>query len=60
MLRSTEVRRRAVMVLALLALGVGKFATEALHGTLATAALPFAIGLGYLLLYLLTGKDEKE
>jgi hypothetical protein len=46
--------------LALLALGVGKFATEALHGTLATAALPFAIGLGYLLLYLLTGKDEKE
>jgi UDP-N-acetylmuramyl pentapeptide phosphotransferase/UDP-N-acetylglucosamine-1-phosphate transferase len=46
--------------LALLAFGVGNFATEALQGTLATAALPFAIGLGYLLLYWLTGKDDKE
>ncbi len=45
--------------LALLALGVGNFATEALQGTLASAALPFAIGLGYLLLYYLTGKDKE-
>jgi choline-glycine betaine transporter len=46
--------------LALMALAVGNFATEALHGTLASAALPFAIGVGYLLLHVLTGKDEKE
>lgn len=45
--------------LALLGLGVGSFATEALHGTLASAALPFAIGLGYLLLHFLTGKGEE-
>ena len=44
--------------LALLALGVGNFAAEALQGTLASAALPFAIGLGYLLLHWLTDKDE--
>ena len=44
--------------LALLALGVGNFATEALQGTLASAALPFAIGVGYLVLYRFTGKDE--
>ena len=45
--------------LALLALGVGNFATEALFGTLASAALPFAIGLGYLVLYMFTGRDEE-
>lgn len=45
--------------LALLALGVGNFAAEALQGTLASAALPFAIGLGYLLLYYLTGRDKE-
>lgn len=43
--------------LALTALAVGSFAAEALHGTLASAALPFAIGIGYLLIYILTGKD---
>ena len=44
--------------LALTALAVGSFAIEALHGTLASAALPFAIGIGYLLIYYLTGKGE--
>ena len=43
--------------LALTALAVGSFAAEALHGTLATAGLPFAIGMGYLLIHFLTGKD---
>lgn len=43
--------------LALTALAVASFATEALHGTMASAALPFAIGIGYLLIYFLTGKD---
>jgi hypothetical protein len=45
--------------LALMALAVGNFASEALHGTLASAALPFAIGLGYLLIYFLTGRGEE-
>jgi hypothetical protein len=45
--------------LALMAFAVGSFATEALQGTLASAALPFAIGLGYLLIHYLTGKDEE-
>jgi hypothetical protein len=47
--------------LALLALAVGSFAAEALQGTLASAALPFAIGLGYLVIHFLTGtaKDEE-
>lgn len=44
--------------LALLGLAVGTFATEAFHGTLASAALPFAIGIGYLILYWVTGKDD--
>jgi len=45
--------------LALMAFAVGSFAAEALQGTLASAALPFAIGLGYLLIYNLTGKGEE-
>lgn len=45
--------------LALMALAVGSFASEALHGTLASAALPFAIGVGYLVIYFLTGKGEE-
>lgn len=45
--------------LALMALAVGSFAAEALQGTLASAALPFAIGLGYLVIHFLTGKDER-
>ena len=45
--------------LALMAFAVGSFATEALHGTLASAALPFAIAIGYLLIYYLTGKGEE-
>lgn len=45
--------------LALVALGVGEFAVEALQGTLAAAALPFAIGLGYLLIYYFTGRDKE-
>jgi hypothetical protein len=45
--------------LALMAVAVGNFATEALHGTLASAALPAAIGLGYLVIYALTGKGEE-
>lgn len=43
--------------LALMALAVGSFAVEALHGTLASAALPFAIGLGYLVIHFLTSKE---
>ena len=39
--------------------GVGSFAAEALHGTLASAALPFAIGVGYLVIYFLTGKGDE-
>ena len=31
---------------------------HAMRGTLAGAALPFAIGLGYLLLHRFTGKEE--
>lgn len=45
--------------LALIAVAVGNFATEALHGTLASAGLPFAIGVGYLILYRFTGKDDE-
>ena len=45
--------------LALTALAVGNFASEALHGTLASAALPFAIGIGYLVIHFLTGKDPE-
>ena len=45
--------------LALTALAVGSFAAQALHGTLASAALPFAIGIGYLLIYFLTGKEAE-
>ena len=45
--------------LALMAFAVGSFASEALHGTLASAALPFAIGVGYLVIYFLTGKGEE-
>ena len=45
--------------LALTALAVGSFAAEALHGTLASAALPFAIGIGYLVIYFVTGKGEE-
>ena len=44
--------------LALTAFAVGSFAAEALQGTLASAGLPFAIGLGYLLIHFLTGKDD--
>ncbi len=44
--------------LAITAFAVGSFATEALHGTLASAGLPFAIGLGYLLIHFLTAKDN--
>ena len=45
--------------LALMAVAVGNFATEALHGTLASAALPAAIGVGYLIIHWITGKDEE-
>lgn len=45
--------------LALTALAVGSFAAEALHGTMASAALPFAIGVGYLVIYFLTGKEAE-
>lgn len=45
--------------LALMAVAVGNFATEALHGTLASAGLPFAIGIGYLILYRFTSKDAE-
>ena len=45
--------------LALMGLILSTFATEALHGTLASAALPAVIGLGYLILYWLTGKEEE-
>ena len=44
--------------LALVAVAVGNFAKEALHGTLASAGLPLAIGVGYLILYRFTGNDE--
>ena len=44
---------------AVMAFSVGHFAEEALYGTLSTAGFPFAIGVGYLLLYWLTGKDDK-
>ena len=45
--------------LALVAVAVGNFAREALHGTLASAGLPLAIGIGYLVLYRFTGKDDE-
>lgn len=42
----------------LLGLGAGEFAAEALHGTLAAAGLPLAIGLGYVALHFLTGRGD--
>lgn len=45
--------------LALMAVAVGNFAKEALHGTLASAALPAAVGVGYLIIHWITGKDEE-
>ena len=44
--------------LSLVAVAVGNFEREALYGTLASAGLPFAIGLGYLVIYRFTGQDE--
>ena len=44
--------------LALMAVAVGNFAAEALHGTLASAALPAAIGVGYLIIHWLTSDDK--
>jgi len=44
--------------IALMALAVGSFAVEAFHGTIATAALPFAIGIGYLVIHFVTGKEQ--
>jgi hypothetical protein len=44
--------------LALIAVAVPDPSGDAMRGTLAGAALPFAIGIGYLILYRFTGKDE--
>ena len=44
--------------LALIAVAVPDDSGHAMRGTLAGAALPFAIGLGYLVLYRFTGKEE--
>ena len=44
--------------LALIAVAVPDPTGHAMRGTLAGAALPFAIGLGYLVIYFLTGKGE--
>lgn len=44
--------------LALIAVAVPDDSGHAMRGTLAGAALPFAIGLGYLVLYRFTSKDE--
>ncbi len=44
--------------LALIAVAVPDPSGHALRGTLAGAALPFAIGLGYLVVYRFTGKDD--
>ena len=44
--------------LALIAVAVPDPSGHALRGTMAGAALPFAIGLGYLVIYFLTGKGE--
>ena len=45
--------------LALIAVAVPDPSGHALRGTMAGAALPFAIGLGYLVIYFLTGKGEE-
>ena len=45
--------------LALTAFAVGSFAAEAFHGTIASAALPFAIGIGYLVIHFLTVKEAE-
>ena len=45
--------------LALIAVAVPDPSGHALRGTLAGAALPFAIGVGYLLLHWITGKEEE-
>ena len=44
--------------LALIAVAVPDPSGHALRGTMAGAALPFAIGLGYLVIYYVTGKGE--
>lgn len=44
--------------LALIAVAVPDPSGNALRGTMAGAALPFAIGLGYLVIYYVTGKGE--
>lgn len=44
--------------LALLAVSVGYFATEALYGVLAVAGLPFAVGIGYLILHWFSGDHD--
>ena len=43
--------------LGLIAVAVPDDSGQALRGTLAGAALPFAIGMGYLVLYRFTGRD---
>ena len=44
--------------LALIAFAVPDESGHAMRGTLAGAALPFAIGLGYIVIYYVTGKGE--
>jgi hypothetical protein len=44
--------------LALIAVAVPDPSGHAMRGTMAGAALPFAIGLGYLVIYYVTGKGE--
>ena len=44
---------------ALIAFAIPDPSGHALRGTLAGAALPFAIGLGYLVIYFLTGRGEE-
>jgi hypothetical protein len=44
--------------LALIAVAVPDPSGHALRGTLAGAALPFAIGLGYLIMYRFTGGED--
>ena len=46
--------------LALIAVAVPDPSGYALRGTMAGAALPFAIGLGYLVIYFLTSKGKGE
>ena len=45
--------------LALIAVAVPDPSGHALRGTLAGAGLPFAIGVGYLVLYRFTGKEDR-